>query len=102
MLFMVELVHGPDKCPAVHPVIAAGSASHLAGLEQTASEHGARIVGGWSFPVGHKLWYVVEADDSSAVSDLFFAAQAHHWSTVTINPVIDHETFKERVLGATD
>lgn len=102
MLFMVELSHGPETCIAAKNDPGSSQGRLLSELTDIAREHDAEIVGGWSFPVGHRLWYVVEAQDAHAVSNLFFAAQTHHWNTVDINPVIDHETFRRTVLNQFD
>ncbi len=102
MLFMVELTHGPETCIAAESVPESSRSRLLSELTSLAVEYGAEIVGGWSFPVGHRLWYVVEAADAHTVSSLFFAAQTHHWNTVEINPVIDHETFRRTILNQFD
>ena len=69
---------------------------NLAGL--TPDDYDVKIVGGWAFPIGHKLWYVVEASGSHAVAELLFAVRVHSWNTVDIHPVLPHDTFAEDVL----
>lgn len=98
MLYMAELTHGPDTCVAAKNDLAGPRVHLLAGLKEIASEHGAEIVNGWAFPIGHRMWYVVEAPNSHTVATVFQAAKAHHWNTLDIHPVMDHETFKETVL----
>jgi hypothetical protein len=44
---------------------------------------------------------VIDAPDSHVAADVFFALGVHKWNTVTINPVLDHDTFSREVLGAT-
>lgn len=99
MLYMTELEHGPDTCIAAKNDLDTPTVYLLAELKEIALECGAEIVGGWAFPIGHRLWYIVEAPDAHTVANVFHAAQAHHWNTVNINPVIGHETFRRTFLG---
>jgi len=98
MQFMVELIHGPETCIAGRKGEAAHHAEMMAGLRDIAREHNLEVVEGWAFPVGHRLWYVVESKDSQSVADAFFAADVHQWNTVQIHPVLNHATFTETVL----
>ena len=99
MQFMVELTHSPETC-----IASPGSSDRerhaelLGEIQQTAYEHGIELTNGWAFPIGHKLWYVVSASDAQDVTDTFFAAGVHRWNTVQIHPVLDHKTFKTKVL----
>ena len=96
---MVELNHSPESCITGKHQTSTNHAELLAGIREIAFEHGIKVVDGWAFPVGHRLWYVVEATESQAASDLLFAAGLHHWNTVQIHPVLNHETFVETVLS---
>lgn len=102
MLFMVELSHGPEACVAGKRHASENYAQLLAELHETAVEHRADVVGGWAFPVGHKLWYVVNAEESQSVADLFFASGLHQLNTIQINPVLDHDAFTGWMLDFTD
>lgn len=99
MQFMVELTHSPETC-----ITAPGSSDRehhaelLSALHQTAYKHEVDVVNGWSFPIGHKMWYVVSARDAQNVTDTFFATGVHLWNTVQIHPVLDHQAFKTKVL----
>ncbi len=99
MLYMTELTHGPDTCITAPNEYAQLRARLIAGIKELAAEQGAEIVNGWSFPAGHRMWYVVEAPDSHTVASVFRDARTHHWNTVSIDPVIDFAEFKETVLG---
>ena len=99
MQFMVELTHSPGTC-----IASPGStdreyhAELLGEIHQIAYKHRVDIVTGWAFPIGHKLWYVVSAKDAQDVTDTFFSIGVHRWNTVQIHPVLDHKTFKSKVL----
>lgn len=95
---MVELNHSPETC-----IVARDGSSHLDAeslrdLREIAIEHGAYIVDGWAFPVGHQLWYVVDAPESHIAADVFSASRAYRWNTVRINPVMNHDSFSRKVL----
>jgi hypothetical protein len=102
MLFMVELNHGPETCVAGKQHASENYAELLDGLRGAAAEYGADVVGGWAFPVGHKLWYVVDAEESQTVADLFFASGLHQLNTIQINPVLDHDAFTGWMMNFTD
>jgi len=100
MLYMVELNHSPETCIAARDHSSAErDAKQLRILRDIATKHGATIIDGWSFPVGHQLWYVVDASESHAVGDIFFESGAFKWNTVTINPVMNHDSFIRNVLN---
>lgn len=98
MQFMVELTHGPDTCIAGNNPNAPHYAELVADIRLAASDNNIEVVDGWSFPIGHRLWYVVEADDPQSITNVFFAAKVHHWNTVQIHPVLNHAAFTETVL----
>lgn len=99
---MVELNHGPETCVAGKHHESERYAKLLAGLHETAAELGVDVIGGWGFPIGHKLWYVVDAEESHVVADVFFAAGLHQLNSVQINPVLDHDAFKGWILKRSD
>ena len=100
MLFMVELKHNPETCIAARDKSSSEiDAKQLRVLRYIAANHEATVVDGWSFPVGHQLWYVIDAKESHAVADLFFESGAFRWNTVTINPVMNHDSFIRNVLN---
>ncbi|MBN4064597.1 hypothetical protein JYU04_02560 [Dehalococcoides mccartyi] len=100
MLFMVELKHSPETCIAARDGSAAEmDAKQLRELQQIAANHDATVIDGWSFPIGHQLWYVIDAPESHAVADIFFKSRAFRWNTVTINPVMNHDSFVRHVLN---
>jgi hypothetical protein len=96
--FMVELEHEPETCVASGRSDVQRNAKLLIDLRERADDYDVKIVGGWAFPIGHKLWYVVEASGSHAVAELLFAVRVHSWNTVDIHPVLPHDTFAEDVL----
>ncbi|HIF72318.1 MAG TPA: hypothetical protein EYQ61_07180 [Dehalococcoidia bacterium] len=99
MLFMVELKHSPETCITARDRSSSEmDAKQLHVLREIAAKHGAMVVDGWSFPVGHQLWYVIDAKESHAVGDVFFESGAFRWNTVTINPVMNHDSFIRNVL----
>lgn len=98
-VYLVELEHKPEMCITSGGDRNKSHAAELMAIRDTARELGTRIVGGWSFPVGHRLWYVVEANDAHAVAELARTCQLHSWNTVTVNPVLDHDSFSEKILG---
>jgi hypothetical protein len=102
MLFMVELNHGPESCVAGRPHASENYAKLLVGLHETAAEHSVDVVGGWAFPVGHKLWYVVKAEESQTVADVFFAAGLHKLNTIQIHPVLEHDAFTGWIMDSAD
>jgi hypothetical protein len=97
---MVELKHEPENCFASQNQLSQVDSSALGDVGNIAEKRGARLVNGWAFPVGHQLWYVIDAPQSHIVADVFFEANAHKWNTVTINPVMDHDTFGREILGS--
>jgi hypothetical protein len=99
MLFMVELKHSPETCIAAREKNADLDAQQFRELREIAVKHDSRIVDGWSFPVGHQLWYVIDAPESHIVADVFFKSRAFRWNTVTINPVMNHDSFTRHVLN---
>ncbi|MDA1279226.1 MAG: hypothetical protein O3B95_04195 [Chloroflexi bacterium] len=99
MLFMVELTHGPETCIASERGRNEKYAGLLLRLREAAADHGIRVIDGWSFPVGHRLWYVLEADDPQAISNLCVSTGVHYWNTVLINPVLNHDSFAREVLS---
>ena len=99
MLFMVELTHGPETCIAARdPLITETDARHFLEIKSIAIDHNVKIINGWSFPIGHQLWYVVEAEESHAISEVFKDSRAASWNTVRINPVVNHDEFVEKIL----
>ncbi|MFP6569016.1 MAG: DUF3303 family protein [Dehalococcoidia bacterium] len=96
-LYMAELMHGPETCVAANPD--RERAGLLADLPEISRANGVNFVGGWAFPVGHRQWYVFEAEDAHAVSKVLFAAKTHHWNGIDIHPVTDFESFKSTVLS---
>jgi len=99
MLFMVELKHSPETCIAARDGASAElDAIRMRELIEIAAKHGATVVDGWSFPIGHQLWYVIDAPESHAVANVFFESRAFRWNTVTINPVMNHDSFIRHVL----
>jgi hypothetical protein len=100
MLFMVELKHSPETCIAARePSSSELDAKQLRELREIAANHQATVIDGWSFPIGHQLWYVIDAPESHAVADVFFESRAFRWNTVTINPVMSHDSFIRNVLN---
>jgi hypothetical protein len=100
MLYMVELKHSPENCIAARDRSSAEKdAIELRLLREIAAKHEATVIDGWSFPVGHQLWYVIDAKESHAVGDVFFESGAFRWNTVTINPVMNHDSFIRNVLN---
>ena len=99
---MVELNHSPETCVAGRHDASENYAKSLDGLRETAAKHSVDVVGGWAFPVGHRLWYVVNAEESQTVVDLFFAAGLHKLNTIQIHPVLDHDAFRGWILDSAD
>ena len=100
MLFMVELDHDPESCVAGKHEASENYAKLLAGVRGTAAEHSVDVVGGWAFPVGHKLWYVVNAEESHVVADMFLASGLHRVNTIQIHPVLDDDAFTGWILDS--
>ena len=99
MLFMIELKHNPETCIAARERSSAETdAKRLRELRKLAANRGATVIDGWSFPVGHQFWYVIDAPDSHVVADVFFESNAFKWNTVAINPVMNHDSFIRNVL----
>ena len=100
MLFLVELKHGPDTCIAARDrSLTEIDARYFREITSIAESHSVKIVDGWSFPIGHQLWYVVEAEYSHSVAEVFKESRAFSWNTVSINPVVNHAAFVEKVLN---
>ena len=95
MQFMMELVHGPTTCIAAHNHRDDEIVRSLANIKEIAAGHGARVVGGWAFPVGHRMWYVIEASAAETVATIAQEMKLHTWQTVDIHPVLEHSDFKE-------
>lgn len=98
MLFMVEATHGPETCISARGKAARADADHLAELMDTASSGQTRVVASWAYPVGHRMWFVVESPDAHPVAELFRTAGMHGWNTIGIHPVLDSREFKRMVL----
>jgi hypothetical protein len=96
---MVELKHSPETCIAARENNADLDAQRFRELREIAAKHDSTVVDGWSFPVGHQLWYVIDAPESHLVADVFFESRAFRWNTVTINPVMNHDSFIKHVLN---
>ena len=96
---MVELKHSPETCIAAREKNADLDAQRFRELRDIAAKHGSTIVDGWSFPVGHQLWYVIDAPESHEVANVFYESRAFRWNTVTINPVMNHDSFIKHVLN---
>ncbi|HJP28220.1 MAG TPA: hypothetical protein QF694_05375 [Dehalococcoidia bacterium] len=100
MLYMAELKHSPETCIAARDRSSSEmDAKQLRVLREIAAKHDATVVDGWSFPVGHQLWYVIDAPESHVVGDVFFESGAFRWNTITINPVMNHDSFIRNVLN---
>ncbi|MDP7089191.1 MAG: hypothetical protein QGG20_05555 [Dehalococcoidia bacterium] len=95
--YMVELDHDSKSCIAANPK--GEYANLLVNLSGFAQPHGVRIIDGWSFPVGHRMWFVVVAPDAHKVSAVFYDAKVHLWNRVDVSPVIPFEEFELNVLG---
>ena len=76
MLFMITQVHGPEACP----IGAGGSDALFNGNAQ-----GVTLKGRWGAWSHHKIWYLVEAGDLSAIQA--FVDPGMKRSTCTIEPV---------------
>jgi len=99
MLFMFEFKHSPGTCIAAREKNADLDAQQLRELRNIAMKLDSTIIDGWSFPVGHQLWYVIDAPESHVVADVFFESRAFRWNTVTINPVMNHDSFIKHGLN---
>jgi len=97
--FMVELHHEPETCIASGYGDTESNAINLMKMGDSAKELGAELVGGWSFPIGHRQWYVIKATDAHVVAELVRITNLHLWNTITVNPVMDHDMFSEKILG---
>jgi len=95
---MVELNHRPETCILANYRPEDNCAGRLSKIRETAGKYGARVVDGWVFPIGHRLWYVIEAHDAESVTDLCTDSGVHIWNTVSISPVLDHDRFRTKVL----
>jgi len=98
-LYMVELNHEPETCIASGYGDTESNARLLMKIGESARELGAELVGGWAFPVGHRQWYVVRADDAHVVAELIRVTNLHLWNTISVNPVLDHDGFSTKILG---
>ena len=98
-VFMVELHHEPETCISSGYGDTESNALHLMRIGDAAKELGAELVGGWAFPIGHRQWYVVKATDAHVVAELVRITNLHLWNTITVNPVLDHDMFSEKILG---
>ena len=96
MQYMVELEHRAESCIAGDP--AGNHARLFAQLKDYAADKGLQIQGGWLFPVGHRMWFVVDAENGHDVQQLFFDAKVHLWSAISVNPVNDYDSFLANIL----
>jgi hypothetical protein len=96
---MVELNHEPETCIASGYGDTESNALNLMKISESAKELDAELVGGWAFPVGHRQWYVIKADDAHIVAELVRVTNLHLWNTITVNPVLDHDMFSEKILA---
>jgi hypothetical protein len=97
-LFMVEIAHKPENCIANGSIESKSNAALLKGLHESAAQLGATIVDGWAFPIGHRLWYVVKAENAHIAAKIFGERRVHTWNTITVNPVLDHESFGREII----
>ena len=97
--FMVELNHSPENCITGKRQTSTNHTELPAGIREISFEHGIKVVDGWAFSVGHRLWYVLKATESQAVSDRFFTDGLQHWNTVQTHPVLNHKTSVETLLS---
>jgi hypothetical protein len=98
-LYMVELNHEPETCIASGYGNTESNASLLMKISESAKDLGAELVGGWAFPVGHRQWYVVKADDAHVVAEVIRVTNLHLWNTISVNPVLDHDGFSTKILS---
>ncbi len=98
MLFMVEATHRPETCIAARGSAARADADQLAELMDPSFRGQSRVISSWAYPIGHRLWFVVESPDAHSVAELFRAAGVHGWNTIGIHPILDNQEFKRTVL----
>ena len=98
-VYMVELNHEPETCISSGYGDTEANSTQLMKIGESAKELGAELVGGWAFPIGPRQWYVIKAADAHVVAELVRVTNLHLWNTVTVNPVMDHDMFSQKVLG---
>ena len=86
MLHMATITHGPDTCAAVHPDVGEKARKGIANMDEVAKKHSATVEGMWGDPPAHLFW-LVDAPNAHAVSEILIELEYFHWNTVEVRPV---------------
>ena len=76
MLFMITQTHAPESCPKD-----TGGADTLIDIDA----NGVTLKGRWGAWTNHKVWYLVDADDSVAITRFLDPGMKH--CTASVEPV---------------
>ena len=96
MRFIATLEHTPDNCWAreENREMASGV---IGGIEERAETHGVTLHGSYAAPNEHTIYFVIEADDFSAVSE-FLGQPFLQDHTADIVPVLTFGAVERAVL----
>ncbi len=88
MLHMAVATHGPDTCAAVVPEVTKIAMAGFQQLGDAAKKLGVTVQGTWTNMPAHTIYFLVDAPDAHAVSQLFRDIRLMDWNTVVVNPVV--------------
>ena len=87
MLHMVTGTHGADTCAAAHADIGEMARDGWERLDDASKELGVTLQGAWVDPPAHVFYFLFDAPNAHAVSNLLIELKLFHWNTLDVHPV---------------
>ena len=87
MLHMVTANHSADTCAATHPDVGEKLRNGWKRMEEASKRLEVTIQGAWVDPPAHAFYFLVDAPNAHAVSNLMIEIELYHWNTIEVHPV---------------